>query len=60
MNRIIVAALLSTALSSVALAQSAADLKNAANTPDRVLTYGMSYDQLASLLQQRGMLSRWT
>ena len=29
----------------LAFAQSAADLKNAANTADRVLTYGMSYSQ---------------
>jgi alcohol dehydrogenase (cytochrome c) len=36
-----------------ALAQSDADLKNAAKTPDRILTYGMSYsEQRFSLLEQ--------
>src|SRR5215510_14816998 len=45
MKPIIAAALLTAALPALALAQTAADLKNAANTPDRVLTYGMSYSQ---------------
>jgi len=45
MRKFIIAALLGTALPSLALAQSAQDLKNAGNTPDRVLTYGMSYSQ---------------
>src|SRR5215467_10987525 len=41
---ILAASLLAT-IPAVALAQTAADLKNAANTPDKVLTYGMSYSQ---------------
>lgn len=36
---------LAVAVPALAFAQSAADLKNAQNTPDRVLTYGMSYSQ---------------
>src|SRR5690242_2530164 len=43
-RRLIVAALMA-ACPALAFAQSAADLMNAANTPDRVLTYGMSYSQ---------------
>src|SRR5262245_59682115 len=35
----------SAAWPTLAFAQSAADLKTAANTPDRVLTYGMSISQ---------------
>ncbi len=42
---VICASLLTIGFTSFALAQSAADLGNAANTPDRVLTYGMSYSQ---------------
>jgi len=42
---IVFASLLTIAFPALALAQSAADLNNAANTPDRVLTYGMSYSQ---------------
>jgi alcohol dehydrogenase (cytochrome c) len=45
MKRILLASLLSISLPTLALAQSAADLNNAANTPDKVLTYGMSYSQ---------------
>ena len=40
---ILFASLLSMTLPGLAFAQSAADLKNAAKTPDRILTYGMSY-----------------
>jgi alcohol dehydrogenase (cytochrome c) len=36
---------LTVAVPALAFAQSAADLKNAAATPDRVLTYGMTYSQ---------------
>src|SRR6266852_3117557 len=43
---VICASLLTLGFASFALAQSAADLGNAANTPDRILTYGMSYSQL--------------
>jgi alcohol dehydrogenase (cytochrome c) len=45
MNRALIVGALMTMCPAVAFAQSAADLKNAANTPDRVLTYGMSYSQ---------------
>ena len=44
MKRILIASLL-ISLPTLAYAQSAADLRNAANTPDKVLTYGMSYSQ---------------
>ena len=39
------ASFLTIAFPALAFAQSAADLKNAAKTPDRILTYGMSYSQ---------------
>src|SRR6266550_6954425 len=39
------ASLLTMTLPALAFAQSAADLRNAAKTPDRILTYGMSYSQ---------------
>src|ERR1700674_4154920 len=42
---IVVASLLTIAFPALAFAQSAADLRNAAKTPDRILTYGMSYSQ---------------
>src|SRR5882672_3769123 len=42
---VICASLLTIGFASLALAQSPADLGNAANTPDRILTYGMSYSQ---------------
>src|SRR5258707_12109697 len=45
MKRILIALGLTISLPALAFAQSAADLKNAANTPDKVLTYGMSYSQ---------------
>jgi alcohol dehydrogenase (cytochrome c) len=45
MKRTVIIGALMAACPALALAQSAADLKNAANTPDRVLTYGMSYSQ---------------
>src|SRR5215510_6147607 len=45
MKRFSIIWLLTTSLPALAFAQSAADLKNAANTPDKVLTYGMSYSQ---------------
>lgn len=45
MNRALIVGALMVACPGVAFAQSATDLKNAANTPDRVLTYGMSYTQ---------------
>src|SRR5215472_16566976 len=49
---ILVASLLAT-VPAVSLAQNAADLKNAASTPDRVLTYGMTYsEQRFSTLKQ--------
>ena len=54
MRPTVLAVLMSTAIPFMAFAQSAADLKNAANTPDRgVLTYGMSYSQqrLSALTQ---------
>ena len=45
MKRAAIFAAVMAACPALAFAQSAADLKNAANTPDRVLTYGMSYSQ---------------
>src|SRR6266576_3419359 len=42
---IVFASLLTMTLPALAFAQSAADLRNAAKTPDRILTYGMSYSQ---------------
>jgi alcohol dehydrogenase (cytochrome c) len=42
---ILFASLLTMSVSCVALAQSAADLRDAAKTTDRILTYGMSYSQ---------------
>src|SRR5712671_4430776 len=42
---ILFASLLTMSVSSVALAQSAGDLRDAAKTTDRILTYGMSYSQ---------------
>ena len=61
MNRIISIASLLMSLPTLAFAQSAADLKNAANTPDKVLTYGMSYSQqrFSTLTQiSRGTVKR--
>src|SRR5256885_12506465 len=54
MNRIsLFAAVLLSLCPAVALAQTDADLKNAAKTPDRILTYGMSYShQRLSPLKQ--------
>src|SRR3954471_20483162 len=43
MKSAFLAALLSTTTSTLALAQTAADLKNDANTPGDVLVYGMGY-----------------
>src|SRR5258705_11303278 len=45
MKRILIASLLTISLPTLALAQSAAEPKNADNTPDKVLTDGMSYSQ---------------
>src|SRR5579883_645014 len=45
MRRMLYAALLGTCLPAAALAQSADEIKNAAATPQNVLTYGMSYSQ---------------
>jgi hypothetical protein len=46
MKRIAVfASLLAIACPALSLAQSDSDLRNAAKTPDRILTYGMSYSQ---------------
>src|SRR6266581_1491042 len=42
---IVFASLLTMTLPALGFAQSAADLRNAAKTPDRILTYGMSYSQ---------------
>jgi alcohol dehydrogenase (cytochrome c) len=42
---ILFASLLTMSVSSVVLAQSAADLRDAAKKTDRILTYGMSYSQ---------------
>src|SRR5258708_35577144 len=42
---ILFASLLTTMLPALAFAQSAAELRDAAKTPDRILTYGMSYSQ---------------
>jgi alcohol dehydrogenase (cytochrome c) len=51
--RTLLLSLLATAAPVLAHAQSAADLKNAPNTPDRVLTYGMTYsEQRFSSLKQ--------
>jgi len=61
MKRILIALGLTISLPALAFAQSAADLKNAANTPDRVLTYGMSYSQqrFSTLTQiNRGTVKR--
>jgi alcohol dehydrogenase (cytochrome c) len=61
MKRILIASLLTISLPTLAFAQSAADLRNAANTPDRVLTYGMSYSQqrFSTLTQiNRGTVKR--
>ena len=44
MKRVLLA-LAATAFPALALAQSDADLRNAAKTTDRILTYGMSYSQ---------------
>jgi len=44
MRRTLLAVLLAI-VPAVALAQSDADLKNAAKTPDRILTYGMTYSE---------------
>jgi alcohol dehydrogenase (cytochrome c) len=41
----IFASLLAMAIPSLCFAQSASDLANAAKTPDRILTYGMTYSQ---------------
>jgi alcohol dehydrogenase (cytochrome c) len=41
---VLIASLLALSLPGLALAQSAADLRNAANTPDKILTYGMAYN----------------
>ena len=45
MRRIVYAALLGACLPATASAQSADEIKNAAQTPQNVLTYGMSYSQ---------------
>src|SRR5258708_29094864 len=61
MKRILIASLLTISLPTLAAAQSAQELKNAANTPDRVLTYGMSYSQqrFSTLTQiNRGTVKR--
>ena len=61
MKRILIASGLTISLPALVFAQSAADLKNAANTPDRVLTYGMSYSQqrFSTLTQiNRGTVKR--
>jgi len=44
-SAVLLAALLTISIPAAAFAQSAADLKNAANTPEKILTYGMSYSQ---------------
>jgi len=41
----LIAALLALGVSTPALAQTDSDLKNAAKTPDRILTYGMTYSE---------------
>ena len=43
-RRTVLASLVGMVLPALAFAQSDADLRNAAKTPDRVLTYGMSYN----------------
>jgi glucose dehydrogenase len=61
MRTILVAALVSAAVPVVALAQSDADLRNAAKDPGAILTYGMSYsEQRFSPLKQinRGTVKR--
>ncbi len=45
MRRIVYAAMLGVALPAAALAQTAEEIKAAGNTPQNVLTYGMSYSQ---------------
>src|SRR5690242_6037617 len=45
MRRIVLAALLAASLPLAALAQTADDIKNAAKTPQNVLTYGLTYNQ---------------
>ena len=45
MRRILLASLIGASLPAMASAQTADDIKNAANTPQNVLTYGMSYSQ---------------
>src|SRR5215472_592028 len=45
MRRIVLASLLGAALPFAASAQTADEIKNAAKTPQNVLTYGMSYSQ---------------
>jgi len=45
MRRILLASLLGASLPAAAAAQTADEIKNAANTPQSVLTYGMSYSQ---------------
>jgi len=45
MRKLILATLMSVAVPGLALAQSDADLRNAAKNPQAVLTYGMSYSQ---------------
>jgi alcohol dehydrogenase (cytochrome c) len=44
-SKLLLASLMTVALPALAFAQSAADLKNAASTSDKILTYGMSYSQ---------------
>src|ERR1700704_5416384 len=41
----VLASLFCASVSVTAFAQTDADLKNAANTPEKILTYGMSYSQ---------------
>src|SRR5215470_9239053 len=45
MNRLVFLTLAAAVVPTLALAQSDADLRNAAKTTDRILTYGMSYSQ---------------
>ena len=42
---IVLASLCCASVSVTAFAQTDADLKNAANTPEKILTYGMNYSQ---------------
>src|SRR3977135_2187320 len=61
MKRILIAWGLTISLPALAFAHSAPGLENAANTPDRVLTYGMSYSQqrFSTLTQiNRGTVKR--